>query len=213
MDSPNPTPPASPYFKPMTLALAGAALALSAALPTFALPTFAALKPEYGVWNASVIGALAIFAAARLGLWQGLALTAAAIALKDVCLYFTTHWWEPYPLSWVYFAGYALLGRALLRNSASVGRAVATGLGSALLFFLVSNYVSWREQAYPYGYSLRGLWDCYVAAIPFFRGTLVGDVCFTAALFGAHAALSRAYFPAERVGVVVEEVRETEGRW
>jgi hypothetical protein len=208
MDAPNPTPPASPNFKPMTLALAGAGLALSAALPTFA-----ALKPEYGVWNASVIGALAIFAAARLGFWPGLALAAAAIALKDVCLYFTTHWWQPYPPSWAYFAGYAFLGWALLRKSPSVGRAVATGLGSALLFFLVSNYVSWVEQAYPYGYSLRGLWDCYVAAIPFFRGTLVGDVTFTAVLFGAHAVLSRAYFPAERAGVVVEEVRETEGRW
>lgn len=208
MDAPNPTPPTPPYFKPMTVVLAGAALALSAALPTFA-----ALCPEYGVWNASVIGALALFAAARLGFWPGLAFTGVAIALKDVCLHFTTHWWEPYPLSWVYFAGYALIGWALLRNSTSVGRAVAAGLGSGLLFFLVSNYVSWREQAYPYGYSLQGLLDCYAAAIPFYRGTLVGDVGFTAVLFGAHAVLSRAYFPAERAGVVVEEIRQTEGHW
>jgi hypothetical protein len=207
MNAPNSQPPAQ-YFKPMTLALACAGLALSAALPTFT-----ALNPEYGVWNASVIGALALFAAARLGFWQGLAFTAAAIALKDLCLYLTTPWWQPYPLSWAYFAGYALIGWAILRNSACVGCAVATGLGASLLFFLVSNFVSWVEQAYPYGYSLRGLWDCYLAGVPFYRGTLVGDVGFTAVLFGAHAILSRAYFPAERAGVVFNEVRQTEEHW
>lgn len=204
MDAPNPTPP-PPHFKPMTLALAGAALILSAALPTFT-----ALKPEYGVWNASVIGALALFSAARLGFWPGLTLTALAIVLKDLCLYFTTPWWEPYPLSWAYFAGYALVGWALLRNSTSVARAVGTGVAASLLFFLVSNLISWQEKALPYEHSLRGLLDCYAAGIPFYRGTLVGDVGFTVVLFGAHAVLSRAYFPSDRVGAVVEEVRQTE---
>ncbi len=197
-----PTPPASKFNKPMTLTLACAAVALSAALPTFA-----ALKPQYAVWNASVIGALAIFAAARLGFLSGLVLAALAIVLKDVCLYFTTHWWEPYPLSWVYFGGYAVLGWVFLRKSVSVSRAAATGLGASLLFFLVSNAVSWVEQAYPYGYSLQGLLDCYAAGIPFFRGTLIGDVGFTVALFGAHAVLSRVWFPLEQVRFQTVEKR------
>ena len=194
----------------MTLAIACAGLALTAALPlTFAQSWMA----DYRVWNASVIGALGLFAAARLGFWQGVAFTAVAIALKDVCLYFTTEWWQPYPLSWLYFTGYVLIGWVFLRRSASVGRAVGVGLGAGLAFFFVSNFVAWLEQAYPYGYSLQGLVDCYIAAIPFAHGTFTGDVCFTAAFFGAHAVLSRAYFPAERVGVVTEEVRDTEGHW
>jgi hypothetical protein len=77
-------------------------------------------------------------------------------------------------------------------------------------FFLVSNFVSWLTQALPYGYSLDGLINCYAAAIPFFRGTLLGDVGFTAALFSAHAALARAYFPAEQVGLTV---RTSEDNW
>jgi hypothetical protein len=205
MDAPNPTPPASPYFKPMTFALACAALALSAALPMYF-----AHHPEYAAWNASVIGSLAIFAAARLGFWQGLAFTAAAIAMKDLCLYLTTPWWQPYPLSWVYFAAYVVIGWLFLRNSASIGRAVAVGFCCGLPFFFVSNFMSWQERAYPYEDSLRGLIDCYIAGIPFYRGTLVGDVGFAAVLFGAHAVLSRAYFPAERAGAVLEEVRQTE---
>ena len=32
-------------------------------------------------------------------------------------------------------------------------------------------------------------------------------------VFGAHAVLSRAYFPAERVGVVAEAVRDEEKHW
>ncbi|QJW94558.1 DUF6580 family putative transport protein [Frigoriglobus tundricola] len=185
--------------KPMTLALAGVALALVVAQTVL----FAQLPPEYRVWNASVIGALALFTAARLGFWHGVGLTAAAIALKDLCLYLTTDWWQPYPLSWVYFTVYVLIGWAFLRHSASVGRAVATGFGAGLVFFFVSNFVSWLEQALPqYEHSFRGLVDCYVAAIPFYRGTFIGDTAFSAALFGAHAVLSRAYFPAERAAAV-----------
>jgi hypothetical protein len=202
MDSPTPQPPAPPYFKPMTLALALSALALTFLLPLL----FARLPADYRAWNASVIGALALFAAARLGFWQGAAFMAVAIALKDIALYLTTEWWEPYPLSWAYFSGYVLIGWLALRNSASVGRAVATALGCALLFFLVSNYVSWEEQAYPYGYSFQGLIDCYVAAIPFFRGTFTGDILFTVVLFGTHAVLGKVYFPLEQVQM--QEVKE-----
>jgi hypothetical protein len=212
MDAPNspPQPPAPSSFKPMTLALAGAGLLLTA---FFALLP-GQLAPEYRVWNASVIGALALFTAARLGVWQGVAFTAVAIALKDLCLYFTTPWWQPYPLTWVYFTGYVLLGWVFLRHSASLARVVPVALGSGLLFFFVSNFVSWVEKALPqYEHSFRGLVDCYVAAIPFYRGTFIGDVAFSVALFGAHAVLSRAYFPAERVGVVAEPVRDREGNW
>ncbi len=191
MDSPT---PASPYFKPMTLALAGLGLGLTVTLTV----AFAQLSPEYRVWNVSVIGALALFTAARLGFWPGVAFTAVALALKDLCLYLTTDWWQPYPLSWVYFTGYVLIGWALLR-SASVGRAVAVGFGAGLLFFFASNFVSWLELALPYERSLVGLLDSYAAGIPFYRGTFLGDVTFSAALFGAHAVLSRAYFPFERV--------------
>jgi hypothetical protein len=193
----------------MTLALACAGLALVVLMTLY----FINRPPEYRVWNASVIGALALFTAARLGFWHGIIFTAVAIALKDLCLYLSTPWWEPYPLSWLYFSGYALVGWVLLRRSASVGRAVATGFGAGALFFLASNFVSWLEQAQPYGYSLAGLVDCYYSAIPFYRGTFLGDVAFTAALFGTHALLSHAYFRQERVGVVVEEARDSEGDW
>ena len=65
----------------------------------------------------------------------------------------------------------------------------------------------------PYGYSLAGLADCYAAAIPFYRGTLVGDLVFSGGLFAAHAVLSRAYFPAERLAVAVAEPNRERESW
>jgi hypothetical protein len=208
MDAPT-QPPAKSNFKPLTLALATAGLALVVAVTV----GFQRLPTEYRVWNLSVIGALGLFAAARLGLGVGIAFTAFAIALKDIVYYRMTDWWEPYPLSWVYFACYALAGWHFLRRSTSAGRIAGTALGTSLGFFLVSNFGSWLEQALPYGYSFEGLLNCYAAAIPFYRGTLLGDLIFTGAFFGAHAVLS-AYFPAERVQSVAEAVRDSsEGNW
>ena len=36
-----------------------------------------------------------------------------------------------------------------------------------------------------------GLGNCYIAAIPFFRNTLISDLAYAGILFGAHALLSR----------------------
>jgi hypothetical protein len=187
--------PAESRFKPMTLALAGVAV-LAAGITL--------LPPTYRPWNMSAIGALGLFAAARLGFWPAVGLTALALGLKDVGIYLI-HGWEPAPTSWLCFAGYVALGWAFLRRTESPYKIGTAALSASLFFFLTSNFASWLGQSLPYGYSLAGLLDCYRAAIPFYRGTLTGDVVFTAALFGAHAVLSRAYFPAERVAIQVED--------
>jgi hypothetical protein len=186
-------------LKPMTLAIAGAGVL--AAASTF-LPE--SIRP----WNFSAIGAVALFAAARLGFVRALAIIAIALAVKDLGVYLQ-HGMEPYPLSWLYFAGYAAIGWLFLRNTESPLKIGAAALSASVVFFLTSNFVSWLEQAYPYGYSLAGLVDCYAAAIPFYSGTFAGDMLYSGAFFGLHAALSRAYFPAERVAVAA--VRDAEG--
>jgi hypothetical protein len=194
--------PAEPQFKPMTLALAGVAVLAA---------TMTLLPPTYRPWNLSAIGALGLFAAARLGFWPAVGFTALALGIKDIGIYLV-HGWEPAPLSWLCFAGYVALGWVFLRRTESPVKIGAAALSASLIFFVVSNFMSWLGQSLPYGYSFAGLMDCYKAAIPFYRGTLFGDLVFTGGLFAAHAALSRAYFPAERVAVV-EPVRQTEGHW
>ncbi|MBX9583345.1 MAG: hypothetical protein K2X87_23840 [Gemmataceae bacterium] len=184
--------------RPMTLALAGLGVlaAWTALLPD-------SVRPE----NLTALGAVALFAAARLPLRQAVLVLVVALGVKELGVYLVRGF-EPYPLAWLYFAGYFAAGRLFLTRTESPARIAGTALGASLLFFLVSNFVSWLEQALPYGYSAAGLADCYRAAVPFYRGTLAGDLFYTGVLFGLHAALSRAYFRAERVAVVPVEAEE-----
>ena len=59
----------------------------------------------------------------------------------------------------------------------------------ATLFYLVTNFAVWAFQS-DYERSLAGLRECYVAAIPFFRWMVGGDVFYMAVLLGC-LALSR----------------------
>ena len=67
--------------------------------------------------------------------------------------------------------------------------ALATWAGSTL-FFLVSNLGVWLEGLL-YPRTAEGLVACYVAAIPFYRNQLVGDLAYSALLFGGFAVLCR----------------------
>jgi hypothetical protein len=173
----------------MTLALGVLAVlaAASAVLPQTVRP-----------WNFAALGALALFATARLRFPVALLLIAAALMVKELGVYLQ-YGYKPHPPTWFCLAGYAVLGWALLRKTESRLWIGGTAVGASLLFFLTTNFMSWIEQAHPYGYSFEGLVNCYAAGIPFYRGTFLGDTAFSAALFGAHAVLSHAYFPAERV--------------
>ncbi len=64
---------------------------------------------------------------------------------------------------------------------------LSAAIGSSLVFFLVTNFAVWSYFDL-YERTWSGLVQCYVQAIPFYRFTLTGDVCFAVALFGALAA-------------------------
>jgi hypothetical protein len=176
-------------WKPMTFALAAAAGGLAAC--SVLLPE--SIRP----WNFAALGAVALFATARLKSAASLLLIVAMIVVKDLCV-FVKFDWPPEPLSWLAYVGYALMGRYFIRNSEDPFRIVGGALCGSWCFFLVSNFGSWLMQAQPYGYSLAGLANCYEAAIPFHRGTMMSDLLCAGSLFAAHAVLSRVWFPAER---------------
>lgn len=57
---------------------------------------------------------------------------------------------------------------------------------SSLLFFVVTNFVTWMTSPW-YDQTLAGLSRCFIQAIPFFRFTLFGDLAFGIVLFGGYA--------------------------
>jgi len=58
-----------------------------------------------------------------------------------------------------------------------------TMLLASVGFFIITNFGEWAFQPL-YPKTLDGLIACYAAAIPFFRNSLVGDLVYTAILFG-----------------------------
>jgi len=65
-------------------------------------------------------------------------------------------------------------------------------LASSVLFFVVSNFGVWvLADGSIYPRSLAGLVECYVAAIPFFQNTMLGDVVYTGVLFGILELVSK----------------------
>lgn len=72
----------------------------------------------------------------------------------------------------------------LIRKNPTMLSAMGGALAGSVLFFLITNAAAWLSIA-EYSKDLSGLMNCYVAGLPFFRGTLVGDLLFTAVLFGS----------------------------
>ena len=70
-------------------------------------------------------------------------------------------------------------------------RIAGAALTGSVIFFLVTNFASWLAVALPYPRSLAGIAECYVAALPFFRNSLIGDAVYTTALFGVYGMAAK----------------------
>ena len=85
--------------------------------------------------------------------------------------------------------------RPLMGNGSSLprvfGGAAVGALAGSILFFVASNLAVWAYSGY-YPPSAAGLGECFLAALPFFRFTALGDLAFAMTLFGAWACIARA---------------------
>lgn len=73
---------------------------------------------------------------------------------------------------------------------------MVASLTGSIIFFLLTNFGTWTTGYY--GYTSTGLMNCYVAAIPFFKGTLMGDLFYNIVFFGGFA-LARWMSPVLRI--------------
>ncbi len=129
--------------------------------------------------NFSPIAAIALFGGARFADKRAaLLVPLAAMFLGDLVL--GLHGLIP-----VVYGCFALIvGLGFwLRTNGGAGRIVLAALTGSVLFFVVTNFAVWAVGGL-YPKSAAGLAGCYVAAIPFFKHTLAGDLVYTFALFG-----------------------------
>ncbi len=90
------------------------------------------------------------------------------------------------------YAGFALtvvIGFWISKNL-NISRIALAAVGSSVLFFMITNFGAWFTSGL-YPMTIDGLMQAYVAAIPFFQNSLLGNLVFTALLFGGYAALQR----------------------
>jgi hypothetical protein len=177
-------------------------LVISAAL----LILFAALTrllPHYP--NFTAIGAMAIFGGAVIKDRKlALLLPLAALAISDACLELFTGVQGFYGIEqiFVYSAFIIITVLAMFIKKINVVSITFAAVWSGILFFLISNFGVWMLSSF-YPKTLAGLGACYWIAIPFYNGeitgsfllnSIVGNLFFSAVLFGAFALVKQQLF-------------------
>lgn len=139
--------------------------------------------------NVTPLTAMALLGGAMLAPKAAFALPLVALALSD--LFLGLH--PTLPFVYVSFLATAWLGLKL-RENPGPGKILAACLASSVLFFVVTNLGVWLAAGL-YSRDFSGLVACYTAAIPFFRNSVLGDVLFTALLFGMNHLSVRVLAP------------------
>src|SRR5215471_15020181 len=136
-------------------------------------------------WNFAPVGAMSLFAGARLRGWQAYALPLALMAITDPLV---GGYSVATPVVYASFLISVWIGTYLRRseNPLAIG---GCSLAGSIKFFLLTNLPWLMPGLYPRG--LPGVLASYTAGVPFFWRTLGSDLLYSAVFFGLHAWLSR----------------------
>ncbi|MBL8012639.1 MAG: hypothetical protein JNN05_02200 [Candidatus Omnitrophica bacterium] len=74
-----------------------------------------------------------------------------------------------------------------LRSNNKFSTFIFATVGSAVLFFIITNLGAWPTL---YPVTWQGLTECFVAAIPFFRNTFVSAILYSTILYFTYAFLA-----------------------
>jgi hypothetical protein len=139
------------------------------------------------LWNFSAVGALGLFTGARLGSRAAYLVPLGTMLIADLLLIVPLesrggafNWMTP-----TLYASMTLnvaIGR-LFRTTSSPAWAVPGGLLTGAQFFVASNLAEWAFSG-QYERSLAGLTLCFEKALPFARGTFLGDLAYAVVFFG-----------------------------
>ncbi|MEM7477545.1 MAG: DUF6580 family putative transport protein [Planctomycetota bacterium] len=156
------------------------------------------LMPQ--AYNFEAIGALGLFVGCFWSARMGVVITLAAMALSEVIGHFfgspAMGFYEPWLTGVVYLAMALsapigkLIGSKRLKEAMPLFLRVPGGaIGAGLVFFFITNFASWLDPRMGYEISFSGLFTCFIAAIPFAKGTFLGNLIFAGLFFGLYEGL------------------------
>ena len=133
--------------------------------------------------NFTPVLAVALFSGAILRGPTAYLVPLGGMLLSDLLLGHAFTWMTP--VIYGCMAGGTALGQWLREKRTWIRTALAA-VGGGLLFYVVTNFTVWVTGHGAYARSIEGLLQCYVAALPFYRNGLAGDLFWTALLFALY---------------------------
>lgn len=131
--------------------------------------------------NLAPITAMALFGGAYFNKKSfAFAIPLFAMLLTDAIIGFYSYVWMVY----VSFAIIVLLGIVMLKKI-SVTKLILASVTASVSFFVITNFGVWALGTL-YPKTPAGLMESYVAAIPFFQNSLIGDLFFVGIMFGTY---------------------------
>ncbi len=153
--------------------------------------------------NLTPFGAIAIFGGCYFAdRWKAFLVPLLALWISDIFLnrfYYYDHWVFFYGgMVWVYgtFALTVVLGTLI--KKATIFNVAVTGIGAALLHWVVSDIGVWMTgtditTGLPFTKDWYGFGKCLGLAVPFLRNMIVGNIVFCGVLFGSFELMQRRY--------------------
>jgi len=153
--------------------------------------------------NFTPIGAMALFGGAYFSRYKSFAFPLLTLCLSDIVLNFVLYheWRLLYEgFYWTYgaFALMTVVGK-LMQPNKSVQNFVLSTLTIVMIHWIVTDMGVWLEDNL-YPPTIKGLWTCLAAAIPFEINFLAGTVIYGAILFGNFEWLKK-YFKSLNVNI------------
>ena len=136
--------------------------------------------------NFTPVCATALFAGAMFGNKKlGIVIPLLAMFISD-CVLQLIYGYGFHSLMIVIYASMVLISLIgqKLQNNLTFKSIFSYTFLSSVLFFLITNFAVWCQGGY--GYSISGITTCYIAAIPFFTNSILGDLFYGLILFGSY---------------------------
>lgn len=148
------------------------------------------LSHELSWWNVTPVTALALFGGSMVSDRRvALLLPISVLLITDAFIGFYKGMWVVY----LAFAAVVFAGRWMI-SGLQPWRIVLASVTASTLFYLITNF-AFLYPPTQYPHNAAGIVQSYVAALPFYRNALMGDLFYCGLLFGG-LALWRRWLPA-----------------
>ncbi|PSL48910.1 hypothetical protein CLV51_101239 [Chitinophaga niastensis] len=143
------------------------------------------------------VGAMALFGGASFSQkWKSYAFPLLTMFASDIILMQFFHkefaeglLYKGWIWNYLSFVFIVLIGQLLIKK-ASVGNIVLASVAAAVTHWIVSDFGVWMSGTL-YTKDMSGLISCYVAAIPYMKFSLAGNLIYCAIFFGSFELVKR----------------------